>query len=256
MFYSPKEYPTKSFISITLIVLIGILGSVYVHPLFLIAALLYWMQYTSVLSFSQFKNKSTHKINSLTGLFLQSIVRFVVFEMLAVIGILFYLLADNVTFGIFALLVWWLFAVNFYFYYTKKYWVMIILGIIVFVTLFLTNSDNIIVEILNFFFITVPLLKFYNFIFSIMIAIFVYFLIIRFINKKTTSAGSLFFILLFISLGIGAFIEIIIYEFYFYSLYPNLVNYVASQIIGLISIFSGSLIGSIIVVSLLFKKRK
>ncbi len=117
MVYTPSKHPKQAFIVITLIAAAGILGSYFISKYFMTIALIYWMQYTAVLSYLQFRHKSKHKFRSFTERLLHPQVRFFVFEFMAFIGIGTLLMYDTNLMGTLALGGWWLFSLNFYRYY-------------------------------------------------------------------------------------------------------------------------------------------
>ncbi len=117
--YTPSKHPKQAIILITLIAAAGVIGGFYVSTYFLAIALIFWMQYTAVLSYLQFKHKSKHKFRNFTEYLLHPQVRFFVFEFMAFIGIGTLLKYDSVMIGGLALLGWWLFSLNFYYYYDK-----------------------------------------------------------------------------------------------------------------------------------------
>ncbi len=123
MVYTPTKHPKKAFIIITIIAAAGILGSYFISKYFMTIALIYWMQYTAVLSYLQFRRKSRHKFRSFTEYMLHPQARFFIFEFMAVIGIGSLLIYDTNMVGALALGGWWLFSLNFYKYYRqfKKY---------------------------------------------------------------------------------------------------------------------------------------
>jgi hypothetical protein len=116
MIYTPQDNPLEAFILACFIVLIGIIGGYFWHYL-MIVALLFWFQYTAVLSYLQFKHKSKHSYNDITEALLHPQVRFFIFEFFAVLGILFLLINQSVLVGGLVLIIWWLFSLNFYVYY-------------------------------------------------------------------------------------------------------------------------------------------
>ena len=82
-------------------------------------ALIFWMQYTAILSYLQFKHKAKHKFRTVTEDLLHPQVRFFAFEFMAFIGLGSMLKYDSMIIGALALGAWWLFSLNFYFYYKK-----------------------------------------------------------------------------------------------------------------------------------------
>lgn len=116
--YTPPENPKEVFIMITLIVLAGILGSIFISIFFAVVALLFWIQYTAVLSYLQFSRKRRYGITSFTNFLLNPQFRFFIFIFIAVIGLysIFYI---TPLIGYAALIAWELFSFNFYRHYTQ-----------------------------------------------------------------------------------------------------------------------------------------
>ena len=56
--YTPSKNPKEAFILVTLIVAAGIAGGYLISEYFMAIALIFWMQYTAVLSYLQFKRCS------------------------------------------------------------------------------------------------------------------------------------------------------------------------------------------------------
>jgi len=119
MIYTPSKNPTEAFLLISVIAMIGILGGIFVDRFFMYFALIFWMQYTAVLTYMQFKRKTKHKKDGITSLLLKPQVRFFTFEFLATIGVLSVLFHDWWYIGGLVLLSWELFALNFYRHYTQ-----------------------------------------------------------------------------------------------------------------------------------------
>jgi len=117
--YTPSKHPKQAIILISIIALVGIIGGFYIGHLILAIALIFWMQYTAILSYLQFRRKSKHKMNNFTEYLLHPQVRFFVFEFLAFIGLGSLLKYNSVIVGGMSLLAWWLFSLNFFFYYDK-----------------------------------------------------------------------------------------------------------------------------------------
>ncbi len=117
--YTPQEYPMQALILIISMTLVGIIGGIFVHPWFTIFSLLFWMQYTGVLAYMQYKRRSKHSGKGITTILLNPGLRFALFEILAVIGIAFVFLGKMYWAAV-VLLGWMLFAMNFYFYYRRK----------------------------------------------------------------------------------------------------------------------------------------
>jgi len=119
MIYTPSKNPKEAFLLISVIVGIGILGGIFVNRFFMYFALVFWMQYTAVLTYVQFKSKTKHKKERITDILLIPQVRFFIFEFLATIGILSVLIHDWWHIGALVLLAWLLFSMNFYRHYRK-----------------------------------------------------------------------------------------------------------------------------------------
>ena len=112
--YAPQKKPGKSLMLITFIVLASIVAGVFISRYFIAAALIFWIHYTVVLSYLQFKHKSRHTYKSLTEYLLHPQIRFFIFETLAVMGLFALFVYDQLNVGIITLIIWWLFAFNFY----------------------------------------------------------------------------------------------------------------------------------------------
>lgn len=119
MIYTPQNNPKKAMVLISVIVVAGILGSIFFSKYFAIVALLYWIQFTAVLSYKQFAKKRKYKVTSITTFLLNPQFRFFIFVFVATIGILSIFMLTAVIAYI-SLMVWWLFSFNFYLYY-KRY---------------------------------------------------------------------------------------------------------------------------------------
>lgn len=117
--YTPSKHPKKAFILVTIIVAAGIIGGYLISEYFMAIALIFWMQYTGVLSYLQFKHCAKHKYRTFTECMLHPQVRFFIFEFLAFIGIGALLKYKTELVGALALGVWWLFSLNFYKYYKQ-----------------------------------------------------------------------------------------------------------------------------------------
>lgn len=120
MIYTPQKNPKEAIILITIVVLTGILGGYLISPFLMVVALLFWMQYTAILSYLQFKKKRKLNTKSITSMLLSPQIRFFLFEFLAVIGIGSIFKYHTIVIGAAALTAWWLFAYNFYHYYQNK----------------------------------------------------------------------------------------------------------------------------------------
>jgi len=118
MIYSPSKNPKEAFILISAVVFAGIAGSILLSVYFAVIALLFWIQYTAVLSYLQFRRKHKHKIKNITTFLLNPQVRFFVFLFIAVIGLLSMFLITPVIAYV-SLFAWWLFSLNFYRYYRQ-----------------------------------------------------------------------------------------------------------------------------------------
>lgn len=120
MIYTPNKNPKQAFVVITIIVAAGILGGYFISEYFIAAALVFWIQYTAILSYLQFKRGVKYGYNNLTEWLLHPQVRFFTFEFLAIIGLASLILRYDKFIGGAALLIWWLFALNFYVYYRRN----------------------------------------------------------------------------------------------------------------------------------------
>lgn len=119
MVYTPSKHPKQAFTVITIIAAAGIIGGYFISQYVMAVALIYWMQYTAVLSYLQFRHKSRHKFRNITEYLLHPQVRFFVFEFMAFIGIGALLMYETVLIGALALGGWWLFSLNFFRYYKQ-----------------------------------------------------------------------------------------------------------------------------------------
>lgn len=121
--YTPSKHPKQAIILITIMAGAGVIGGYLISEYFMAIALIFWMQYTAVLSYLQFKKHSKHKFRTFTESLLHPQVRFFVFEFLAFIGLGSLLKYSSNSIGALSLVVWWLFSMNFYYYYKdfKKY---------------------------------------------------------------------------------------------------------------------------------------
>ena len=120
MIYTPAQYPKKAFIMISSIVFMGIFGGLVISEYFMAIALIFWIQYTIVLGYLQYKHGSIHPYNSFTGALLNPSLRLSLFIILALLGLILLIFFNNSGFAILSLVLWWLFALNFYKYYTKR----------------------------------------------------------------------------------------------------------------------------------------
>jgi len=117
--YTPSRHPKQAIILITLMSAVGAIGGYFISEYLMAIALIFWMQYTAILSYLQFKHKSKHKFRGLTEDLLHPQVRFFVFEFLAFIGLGSLLKYDSMLIGALSLGAWWIFSLNFFFYYKK-----------------------------------------------------------------------------------------------------------------------------------------
>jgi len=116
--YTPSEYPKKAFILISAIVAVGIIGTIFSSIFFAVFALVFWIQYTMVLSYRQWRKKRKHKIKNFTTFLLNPQLRFAVFLAVALMG-LFSLFYKGPSVAYIALFAWWLFSLNFYRHYRE-----------------------------------------------------------------------------------------------------------------------------------------
>lgn len=120
MIYTPSNHPRQSFILITCMVIVGLIGGYNVNKYFMAVALIFWIQYTGVSSYLQFKSGHKHSYRTLTDALLHPQLRFFLFEFIAFLGLGSLLVFDTLRIGAAALVAWWLFSVNFYLYYKGK----------------------------------------------------------------------------------------------------------------------------------------
>lgn len=120
MIYTPSRYPRKAFILITTIVLAGIIGGYYISDLLLAIALIFWIQYTVVLVYLQLKKNKKYKSTIFTEYLLRPEIRLILFISIGVISLWLLIRYRSFLIGVLALLLWWLFSLNFYRYYLKK----------------------------------------------------------------------------------------------------------------------------------------
>ena len=116
MIYHPEKNPDQAMIVTSVVALGGIAGA-FLHVFIPVVSLLYWMQYTAILSYMQFRKKSKHPWSNLTEILLHPQLRFFVFEFIAVLGLLTIIFYDTIYIAASVLLVWWLFDLNYYLYY-------------------------------------------------------------------------------------------------------------------------------------------
>ena len=116
--YTPSKNPKEVFTIITIVVFAGILGSILISDYFLVVALLFWIHFTSVLSYLQFSKKRRYDIKGFTTFLLNPQFRFFIFIFIAVVGIfsIFYI---TPLIGYTALIAWWFFSLNFYRHYMQ-----------------------------------------------------------------------------------------------------------------------------------------
>ncbi len=118
MIYTPSRTPKRAFLLISAIVFAGIMGSLIFSVYFAVIALLFWIQYTFVLSYLQFKKKHKYAITNLTTFLLNPQLRFFIFVFIAVIGLFsIFLITPDIAYV--CLFAWWLFSLNFYRYYRQ-----------------------------------------------------------------------------------------------------------------------------------------
>jgi len=115
--YTPSRHPREAFLLITLIVFFGIVGTYFLGAFFMLFALIFWMHYTALLSYMQFKHPL--KRRTITDHLLNPQIRFFIFEFLAWIGF-WNAIQGGYNIGYLVLVAWWLFALNFYIHYRKK----------------------------------------------------------------------------------------------------------------------------------------
>jgi hypothetical protein len=101
------------------VVVVGIFGGILVHKYFILAALLFWLIYTAILSYSQFKKKRKQSYKTFTDALANPQMRFFIFEYLAALGILS-VFNMGAWVGIMTLGVWWLFSLNFFLHHHAK----------------------------------------------------------------------------------------------------------------------------------------
>ncbi len=120
--YTPSKYPKETFLLITIIVFFGIVGTYFLGVFFMLFALIFWMHYTALLSYMQFKDalkkKKARKKRTITTLLLNPQIRFFIFEFLAWIGF-WIAIQGSFTLGYAVLVAWWMFSFNFYVHYMR-----------------------------------------------------------------------------------------------------------------------------------------
>lgn len=120
MIYTPQKNPKEAMILVTFIALTGAFGGYFINKFLMVVALLFWMQYTAILSYNQFKKNRKYPMTTVTSALLNPQLRFFLFEFLAVIGLWSIFKYRTLSVGFSALIAWWLFALNFYYYYKGK----------------------------------------------------------------------------------------------------------------------------------------
>jgi hypothetical protein len=128
MIYTPKKNSKSVMDLITVIVFLGIAGGIIfslinsenkIYQIFPLLALLFWAQFTIVLSYRQFKKKKELGYETFTEMMLHFPIRLFLFLVLAILGI-FQIFIGNILISYGILFVWWLFALMFYSYYNKR----------------------------------------------------------------------------------------------------------------------------------------
>lgn len=120
MIYTPSKHPKQAVILVSLISMVGIVGGLLFSRFFFVFALLFWMKYTAVLSYLQFREGKKHKVKGITGILLKPQIRFFTFEFLAALGLFGILKYDWYQLATAVLIAWFLFSINFYRHY-KQY---------------------------------------------------------------------------------------------------------------------------------------
>ncbi|MFH2027974.1 MAG: hypothetical protein ABIJ08_02460 [Nanoarchaeota archaeon] len=116
MVYLPEKHPKEYMILISIVIFLSIVGRMFVHEVFIFFGLCFWILYTAVLSYHQFKTKKKYKFDNFTHIILHPQLRFFIFVLLASYG-LFHALIGSVYITYTILIAWWLFSLNFYIYY-------------------------------------------------------------------------------------------------------------------------------------------
>ncbi|MFC1723074.1 hypothetical protein ACFL0V_02965 [Nanoarchaeota archaeon] len=116
--YVPSKHPFKAFVVVSFIVAVGIVGTLAVGKFFLIFANIFWIMYTAVISYVQFKFHRKYPRKRAIEKFLDPQLRFFVFVFLAAMGV-FAALLDKFWIGFVVLAVWWLFSLNFLLYFKE-----------------------------------------------------------------------------------------------------------------------------------------
>ncbi|MBI4739191.1 hypothetical protein HY772_06580 [Candidatus Woesearchaeota archaeon] len=146
--YTPLDYPKESTILITIIVIGGIFGTIFIHEIFLFSALMFWLLYTAILTYLQFKEIDDRKkaekeqerrrwlakgysavqlvllehqtrplkisFQYVTDLVKNPLSRLFVFAYISSMAVFAARQGDYIM-GYLGLAMWWLFAINFYF---------------------------------------------------------------------------------------------------------------------------------------------
>ena len=107
-------------ILVTVIALLGAFGGYFRHKFLMVVALLFWMQYTAILSYIQFKKNRRYPMSHVHICSIESSVEVFLFEFLAIIGLWSIFKYNTMSAGFSALIAWWLFALNFFVYYSRK----------------------------------------------------------------------------------------------------------------------------------------
>ncbi|MBU0615808.1 MAG: hypothetical protein KJ601_06980 [Nanoarchaeota archaeon] len=134
MVYTPQKHPKAAFVTISIIVFFGVIGSWItrlvtnltgldggLYKLFPLVAFFYWIQYTIILAYLQFMHKSKHGSRSFTDIMLNPILRFFIFLLLSFWGI-YHVFLGQILISYIILIGWWGFSLNFYLYYKNKNW--------------------------------------------------------------------------------------------------------------------------------------
>ena len=116
--YTPSKNPKEAFLLVTFISLVGILGTAAISNFFMIFATIFWMTYTGMLVYLQFKHKTVYPKKTLTEFLLNPQTRFFVFIFLGAIG-LFGALKEQMWISYTVLIAWWIFSLNFYMYFKE-----------------------------------------------------------------------------------------------------------------------------------------
>ncbi len=117
---SPPDNPGTVLGVIVALVIVGVAGGVIVSKWVTVFSLIFWMIYTLVLATMQIVRQSKHELSSVTGVLLNPYFRFLVFEVLAAVGVVAVAWYDKMIIGYFILALWLTFAVNFYLFYSYQ----------------------------------------------------------------------------------------------------------------------------------------